>query len=277
MKMSYLLSLCVTLCLHFSARAQHEDDFWIWGGDPFPTNPPALNFFSGEPVSTVTNPTSTYWSTEAAAAVADSTTGALLFYTDAEKVYAADQSLMPNGGATLSTSLSGCNSTTQGALILPNPGKSNHYFIFTLDCSEHFPYDSYSGLQYSEVDMTLNNGLGDVIQDQRNLHLWGPPDQNKLTEKLTATRNKNGTDYWLVAHEWTTNNFLSFAVTCNGVSLTPIVSSVGTIHTSGSSFPEEIIGALKISPDGTRLALPLFANVLPPTAPAALTPAPGQK
>lgn len=237
------------------SNAQHENDRWIFGGSPFPTNPPALNFFSGTPVATPTAPIPNYWSTEAAAAVADKTNGNLLFYTDAIKVFNANNTPMPNGGASFTTNLNGCNSSTQGALILPRPGVPNHYYVFTVDCSEDFSSPSYSGLRYSEVDMTLNGGTGDVIAATRNTLLWGPPANNKLTEKLTATRHINGNDYWLVVHEWNTNNFLSFAVTCTGISTTPVISSVGTVHTSGSSFPEEVIGAMKISPDRSRLAL----------------------
>ncbi|HKR05932.1 MAG TPA: T9SS type A sorting domain-containing protein [Bacteroidia bacterium] len=255
MKSKHFIFSFISLCIATTANAQHENDRWVFGGAPFPTNPPALNFFSGVPVSVPTVPVSGLWATESAAAVADRITGALLFYTDASNVFTANQSLMPEGGATFTTKLSGCNSTTQGVLILPRPGVAGHFYIFTLDCTEDFTSSTYSGLRFSEVDMSLNGGLGDVIAATRNTLMWGPPANNKLTEKLTATRHTNGNDYWVVVHEWTTNNFLSFAITCSGVSLNPVISSTGTIHTGGSSFPNEIIGAMKISPNRSRLAL----------------------
>jgi WD40 repeat protein len=247
-------TLLALLFVH-SVHAQNENNRWVFGGAPFPTNPPSLDFNSGAPVGVPNVPVPSYYSAEAAASVAHSTTGTLLFYTDAQKVFTAGNVAMPNGGATFTTDLNGCNSSTQGALILPRPGMPGHYFIFTVDCTERFTSPTYSGLSYSEVDMSLNSGAGDIITGNRNLYLWGPPATNKLTEKLTAVRHPNGNDYWVVAHEWSTNNFLSFAVTCNGVNPVPVVSSVGTIHFSGSSFPNEVIGAMKISPDRTRLAL----------------------
>lgn len=255
--MSWNRSMLILILIMFCKLifAQHENDRWIFGGAPFPTNPPALNFFTGTPVPVSTTPVSSFWSTEAAAAVANQVTGALFFYTDGSNVFTANHTLMPEGGATFTTKLSGCVSTTQGALILPRPGMSGHYYIFTLDCNENYTSPSYSGLRFSEVDMSLNGGLGDVIPATRNTLLWGPPANAKLTEKLTATRHTNGTDYWLVVHEWASNRFLSFAVTCNGISFTPVTSATGTVHNSASQFPEEIIGAMKISPNRSRLAL----------------------
>jgi hypothetical protein len=254
--MRYLLHFVLMGFLFGGAvLAQNENKRWVFGGAPFPTNPPSLDFNSGVPVGVSNVPVPAYYSGEAAASVADRATGSLLFYTDGEKVFTAGNVAMPNGGAVFTTDLSGCNSSTQGALILPRPGMPNHYYLFTVDCTERFTSPSYSGLQYSEVDMTLNGGMGDIIAGNRNLYLWGPPTTNKLTEKLTAVRHPNGNDYWVVAHEWGTNQFLSFAVTCGGVASVPVISGVGTVHTSGSAFPNEVIGAMKISPDRTRLAL----------------------
>jgi hypothetical protein len=251
----FIIGFALALLFAHVAIAQNENNRWVFGGAPFPTNPPSLDFNSGAPVGVPNVPVPSYYSAEAAASVAHSTTGTLLFYTDAQKVFTAGNVAMPNGGATFTTDLGGCNSSTQGALILPRPGVPNHYYIFTVDCTERFTSPTYSGLQYSEVDMSLNSGAGDIIAGNRNLYLWGPPATNKLTEKLTAVRHPNGNDYWVVAHEWSTNNFLSFAVTCNGVGPVPVVSPVGTVHFSGSSFPNEVIGAMKVSPDRTRLAL----------------------
>src|SRR6185295_6032512 len=99
-------------------------------------------------------------------------------------------------------------------------------------CSEDFTSPSYSGLSWSEVDMSQNGGLGDVVAATRNTLLWGPPLHTKVTEKLTAARHANGTDYWIVVHEWGSNHFLSFAVTCGGISSIPVVSAVGAVHNS---------------------------------------------
>src|SRR5258705_6286851 len=108
MKYFSLLFLCLAMGFCHSLQAQHENDLWIFGGDPFPTDPPALDFFSGEPVAVPTNPTSCLWSTEAAAAVADTATGKLLFYTDANQAYNADHTLMTNGCAPTFNKLSRC-------------------------------------------------------------------------------------------------------------------------------------------------------------------------
>jgi hypothetical protein len=86
---------------------------------------------------------------------------------------------MPGGNGVLL----GNGSSTQSALILPNPGNSNQYYIFTADQGGYI--NPNVGIHYSLVDMMLNNGLGDVAI--LNTQIQGPP----MTEKIAATRHAN--------------------------------------------------------------------------------------
>ena len=72
----------------------------------------------------------------------------------------------------------------------------------------------------------------------------------------------DGFGFWLLAHEWSNNNFLAFEIDQTGVSTSPIISSVGTVHGVGQEDENfgtvfnfsEAIGQLKISPDGNKIA-----------------------
>ncbi|MHA1342163.1 MAG: hypothetical protein ACTSO2_19505, partial [Promethearchaeota archaeon] len=65
--------------------------------------------------------------------------GHLLFYTDGITVWNKNHRVMKNGEG-----LFGHVSSTQSAIIIPNPGKKNQYYIFTVDAE-----DSSNGLNYS--------------------------------------------------------------------------------------------------------------------------------
>lgn len=90
---------------------------------------------------------------------------------------------MPNG-----TGLLGNYSSSQSAIIIPKPGSSTLYYLFT--AAEYG--DSYrKEYNYNIVDMSLDNGLGDIVQ--KNILLYAPG-----TEKLNAVRHANGIDIWLM-------------------------------------------------------------------------------
>lgn len=161
--------------------------------------------------------------------------GNLLFYTNGVTVWNRFHVVMTNG-----TGLQGDPHATQSALILKQPGNANIYYIFTLDS-----YAGANGLRYSIVDISLSGGNGSVII--KNTLLFTPS-----TERLTATRHCNGTDIWIVSHDWNSSNFRSYLLTATGLSSIPVISSVGTTHTGSNN---DAIGGMKISPNGKKLGL----------------------
>jgi hypothetical protein len=88
---------------------------------------------------------------EGCASISDNS-GNLLFYTDGMKIWNKNHQLMLNG-----TGLLGHWSSTQSATIVPKPGSTNLFYIFTLDY-EIRP----NGFRYSIVDINLDGGLGGV-------------------------------------------------------------------------------------------------------------------
>lgn len=168
--------------------------------------------------------------------------GDILFYSDGKKVWDKNHNQMPNSLTTsIGGELFGNLSSSQSSLIVPKPGSSNIYYLFTVDAN----LNSH-GLCYSKIDMSLNSGYGDVDFAEKNLQLFTP-----CPEKITATMHSNGYDIWVLAHEWGSNNFRAYLVGNAGISLTSyVLSSVGTVHSGASS---ESRGIMKFSPTGTKL------------------------
>jgi gliding motility-associated-like protein len=174
---------------------------------------------------------------EGCATMCDGATGNLLLYTDGRTVWDRNHNYMPNG-----TGLLGNLSASQSGVIVPKPGSSTNYYVFTVDAAA-----GVNGMRYSEVDLTLNSGNGDVLTANKNTLLRTP-----VTEKLTAVQHSNGTDIWVMTHDWLSRDFLAYLVTAAGVNPTPVVSTVGMMH-SGSSA--NTIGYLRFSPNGQQIAI----------------------
>ena len=58
--------------------------------------------------------------------------GNLLFYSDGRDVWDANHQLMPNADYYSGSGLLGDPSSTSSAVIIPKPGDTNKYFIFTV-------------------------------------------------------------------------------------------------------------------------------------------------
>jgi len=175
---------------------------------------------------------------EGSATISDAN-GNLLFYTDGTEVYNAAHQLMPNGSGLL-----GDESSTQSAIIVPQPGSATRYCIITTAAQ-----GGSNGLNYSVVDISLQGGLGDVIPTEKNIQLDG-----FVAEKITAVYHANLQDVWVVSHRLDNNEFISFLITASGITTTPVVSATGSIYTSAMPTGTGALGYLKASPNGKKLA-----------------------
>lgn len=175
---------------------------------------------------------------EGSATISDAN-GNLLFYTDGTEVYNASHQLMPNGSGLL-----GDESSTQSAIIVPQPGSTTRYYIITTAAQ-----GGSNGLNYSVVDVSLQGGLGDVIPTEKNIQL-----DDFVAEKITAVYHANLQDIWVVSHRLDNNEFISFLITASGITTTPVVSGAGSVYTSAMPNGTGALGYLKASPDGKKLA-----------------------
>ena len=168
--------------------------------------------------------------------------GDLLFYTNGQTVWNRFHMPMTGGDDTLA----GSDSSTQAALIVPQPGNPNRFFVFTTDAVQFYQDDGVgNGINYSIVDLT--SGAGTVVQT--NIPLLNSSNTRITSEKITAVAHANGNDIWVITHA--NNDFYAFEVTTGGVNSTPVVSPTPF---NVSSF-NNIRGAMKASPRGDRLAI----------------------
>lgn len=217
-------------CASTALFAQPQHTQWYFG------------FGAGLDLSTTpATPTPGPLSTDEGCASVCDANGQLLFFTNGENVWDRNQNVMPNGWG-----LFGHFSSSQSGLIVPMPDDPDRYLIFTTP-SEAGVWSGQSNAAYSLVDMTQNNGLGDVLV--KNVVLTGP-----VTEKLTAVRHRNGKDVWVVYHRWATNEYLAYLVSCDGVH-GPVVSALGyTPGPDAQGGTIAAIGCMRLDRQGDRLA-----------------------
>jgi gliding motility-associated-like protein len=224
------LLLFILLFLSINCFSQGEANIWYFG------NKAGLDFNSGTPVALNDGKMNT---AEGCATICNAA-GQLLMYTDGIRIWNKNHQVMPNG-----TGLLGNNSSTQSSIIVPKPNSPNIYYIFTSAALA-----DQDGVHYSEIDMNLDGGLGDITAT-KNILLLTP-----ACEKITAVKNAAGDGYWVVIHDYGNNSFLAYNITSSGLNLTPVISNTGTIV----SYRNQTVGYLKFSPDGTKLISCSYQN-----------------
>jgi hypothetical protein len=154
------------------------------------------------------------------------TSGNLLFYANTRaatagnttKVYNRLHQEMPNGS----------NIIGQGwykeLVIIPMPDSTSKYYIFSISITS-----SVIGFYYSVVDMTLNNGLGDVTTKNVRIHdVW-------MADCLKAIKHGNGRDWWLYMRTPQNNfdnKYYRYLVSPNGIDSMP-AQPIGTGSQTG--------------------------------------------
>ena len=206
----------------FFAFSQKEAAFWYFG------NLAGLDFNSGNPVST----TGSLMSFEGSATMSDCD-GNLLFYTDGVTVWDNTHNEMTNG-----TGLLGNPSSTQSAIIIPDPGNISRYYVVTVDNKEDFDPYSQNGIRYSVVDFSINP-LGEVLNPKNN------PLVSTAYEKITAVQHANNTDFWLIT--FIEDRFIVWLVSATGINVNGTYNANITANDSR--------GYLKISPAGDKIAV----------------------
>ncbi|MFI5135234.1 MAG: hypothetical protein ACHQD9_05240, partial [Chitinophagales bacterium] len=216
--------ICVVVLILFSLKvfSQKETNNWYFG------NYAGLDFNSGSPVVLTNSAMSAF---EGCSTISDSS-GNLLFYTDGMTVWNKNHEFMSNGNG-----LYGNSSSTQ-CLIVKQPETPSTYYIFTEDAQL-----GTWGFRYSILDMSLQNGLGEVTD--KNVPIY-----DSSTEKICAI-DKSSSETWIMSHEWNSNTFLAQLLDGNGLSSNGVQSNVGTVMDGNN---DNVIGYMKFSPNGKRIA-----------------------
>ena len=217
---------------------------WLFG------NRAGLDFTNANSTTppTSTPATSSVMNTgEGCASISDSN-GNLLFYTDGITLWDSNNIVrVPTG------TLLGDSSSTQSAIIVPDPGNSNQYYVLTMDGSSNptSPFNHFNGIR---IDITtwLVTPLSSLITLPSTVG-FSP------AEKLTAIQDPTCKVFWVVTivQQGTDlpNNgvgnglgtFRVFKIDASGISY------VGATP-MGNVFIDEL-GYLRASPDGRTLAI----------------------
>ncbi len=222
----HLLVVLFFFIVPLVSSAQREADHWYFGDHV------GLSFQNGSPVPITNGQLITQ---EVCAVMSDRVTGKLLFYTDGSTIWNASHKVVNNG-----TELKGGSSSSQGALIVPNPANVMEYYIFTVPDLTAGDQPKSTGMYYSLISVVNPNC--EVIEKNKLL-------VEGVSEKLTGTLDCTESGYWVVAHDVSYNTLYSFHITGNGVDTKPVISG----------YDEEPIdhiqGCMKFSPNGKKLAV----------------------
>ncbi len=270
MKKLLLVSLLFFSCIR--SFAQLENANWHFGesiGLTFNTTPPSV-------ISSQLGSYPHHGYSGCSSSVSDAS-GNVLFYTDGVYVWDKNHNQMTNG-----YDLYGAVAQYQGkqnSVIVPKPGNSDIYYIFTISYFE--PGNSpigHGGLHYSVVDMSLRSGLGDVVTGLKNIALTSHDNlaldydystatglqtyQTKITTTLSAAGNKIWLSFFPYFYQGGVSSLYSYsyAITENGIcgqpdGSSPAPTSFDLLNNANyDPWPYTATGCIKIAPDGQHLA-----------------------
>lgn len=222
-------------------RSQRQAFIWYFGEYA------GIEFNSGAAIALTDEDVMTAY--KASGVMCDSV-GNLLFFTNGRKVWDRSFEVMPGA-----SELFGDVGVTQPCIVVPRPGIDSLFYVFTVDVLAFMPDNTYTtrGINYTIVDMKEREGMGDA-KDYINVPLLTP-----ACQKITAVQHANGIDFWVIAHQWDSDNFYAWLLTGGGIE-EPVISAAGSVHGGGYSQQVNAIGYMKASPDGSKLALSITGS-----------------
>ena len=231
-----LVNILFILFLEGQIYSQRNDT-WVFGynsGLDFKTIPPTLIHPEFRNKFTNYHKISDDWS-DVSSSISDCN-GDLLFYTSGCCIWNKLFQPMSNG-----VLMGDCNvnislgvDQNDNVLIVPKPGDIYKYYVFSSN-GKDYPDEIYNGIYYSEVDMTLNGGLGavDSFKNNRLTSLFTPG--------IVAIPHQNNVDWWLVTKP-KEDSFYVFLITNAGINNIPIVSyGLGNNYISSLNWRNGII------------------------------------
>ena len=234
--------LCIILLPKF-VLSQNQDKLWMMGYDCCGLNFSGINmdFRSGSLV--VGSVVRHFNFAETNGQICDSS-GNILFCSNG--IYVANTlfDTMLNGSGlnpsdyTTAHQLRGLH-IPQANLVIPMPGDPMKYYLFHETSDDRFNTYATFYLYYSIIDMTLDGGLGGVVQ--KNTVLLN---DSLVDGELTACKHANGRDWWLFSHKFESDTFYKFLVTPSGIQ-GPWIDETGAWRTN-------YFGQTVFSPDGNK-------------------------
>lgn len=243
MKNLYLIVIITFISINV-VFTQNPDNHWQLGVTDvnFGTNPPAI--------STISNA-----GNYGRASISDSS-GNLLFYTDGSKVWNKNHTTMTNGD--FIGNPPSVFENRQSAVIVPHPGNSNQFYIFTstIDsnlctgtCYSQMVYYKYCIVDFGDQLFPL----GKVIS-REDLYT----NENSNLGALTVVRNSTNNGYFVVSGDGT--KMRSYSITTAGLNTLPVDTFfLNNVIYDVERFAEEYqflsnnSSVIRISPDNSVL------------------------
>src|SRR5438270_2877254 len=222
-----LCILILFLSVSITSLAQKETSNWFFSGSHAVITPSGISNANPSAIS------QQFYPGAASTSVSDAA-GNLLFAADEATIIDQNFSVMP---ALVNKRLQGGSKV----LAIKIPG-SQRYYVFYANTTS-YSTNSQWNLNYAIVDLSLNNGKGDVTVFNQLI-------DSNLSRAFTLVQSKNSEDAWLVTHRWGTTQFLCYQITASGLSTTPVTCNAGTVATTGNY----IFADLKTSHDGSMIA-----------------------
>lgn len=221
-KIYILLSALLVAHLSFS---QNTGTLWYFGDHA------AVTFQSGNAIATDGGSNNNFEGT----AVAADADGNPLFYTDGTKIWNKGHTVMENGDGLL-----GGWSSSQSSVIVQKPQQPDIFYVFTTSSG-----NMSNALCYTEVDLSLNGGLGAVTAN-KNIVLV-----DSCTEQQTVIKHANGEDFWVVSHGFPNDAFHAIKVTALGVNPEPVTTVTGQVFTDAN----DRLGYMNTSESGDLIVM----------------------
>lgn len=203
--------------------AQKEGDNWYLGTFL------GMNFSTGS-MQVIPVNTSKMYAPFGTSTWSDPVTGKLLFYTSGSYVYNRQHQQMPNGFYINEETLSA------HCVIIPMPGSKTRYYIISSSTTSSYLY-------YSIVDMTAQNGLGDVVTKAKRI-------ETTVDHEFLVCSMLHNQGYWLITHKRGTNTFKTFRITKKGIETNTILSYSFGISSLAGFY---ISGKMVMNSSGTQL------------------------
>jgi gliding motility-associated-like protein len=213
--------LCILLVGVITIHAQNESNNWFMGSYLGMT-------FSGGTMKVIPENTTSMYAPYAAASYSDPKTGKLLLYTNGVNVYNRNHVQMLNGYA--------INGESYSAHAVIVPVDTNLFYIITSSVENN------RGLFYAVVDLTKNNGLGDVIEKGKSI----VPDAD-LQFCVVKQLYENG--YWLIAHSSNSAIFRCYRINKDGIDRRAVISNAGSVSPPKAGYR---YGKMVSTKDGSK-------------------------
>lgn len=166
-------------------------------------------------------------------AVVNDPAGNLLFYTEGRVFKNRLQQNMP------STPTDEYAFRESQQVVTRNPGNPDQYYLFVI-----IQDGLMMRLSYTIVDMSLDNGLGDILLESAHTIVL-----NNVGQQMTTAQHANGRDIWVICQG--NGTFNSFLVSPGGVSTVAIRSQTGLSPVDGNF---NNFGAIETSPNNQLIA-----------------------